>query len=82
MNVEERKKRLLGYANQFKIPEKAVLGMMEEYDRHYNRICDEIQGKKINDILSILAKELAELHLFLDMHHEAIRILIRKTDHL
>jgi len=33
LNAEERKKRLIELANEFKVPEKA---MMELYDRHYN----------------------------------------------
>jgi len=82
LNVEERKKRLVEYAKKFKIPEKAILAMMEDKDRYYNQICDEIQGKKMNDTLNVIAEELAGIKLLLSFQDEAIKILIQKTDHL
>lgn len=77
LNAEERKKRLIELANEFKVPEKA---MMELYDRHYNWIWDEIQSKKnnINDVFNVIASELATIKSISDFRYEQIRVLFKR----
>ena len=86
MNAEERKKRLVELANELagwadfidpKMPEKA---MMKLYDRHYNRIWDEIQSKKnnINDVFNVIASELATIESISDFRHAQIRVLFER----
>lgn len=62
MSLEEMRENAREIAKKLGVSQDQAFDLVERLYRHYERIRNEIQGKKMKDILNVIAMELAMIH--------------------